>query len=354
MCGFERGRELWKTACVTDAWDERTEAIPGTKDDKSFELDFDFSDGSRELAALERASETHLGRLSVVVFEPSPFGLSDALMRMGFRVRVGKTGVDVMSVVAVDPPGAVICAPAPDAERRRLLAAALRLRFPQVPIIYVSTHSAQEDAVLGALREGARAVLGWPLPSAAEVVRVLEPFLNPPWEAQLDTAPTPKPPLDLSDAARALDPREELHEAPTGIGVGSPARMGPGSSEDARFDVGATIVTGEGPRRVTLHVKPKPTGPAFAEEAGPDDPTTQPNLRPAAIAAAEALAQHRGELGDLLAAVSPFLWSLEDASRWAAERGAQGDVTAANHARTLMLLAKILGQLQARIDDMGA
>jgi hypothetical protein len=52
----------------------------------------------------------------------------------------------------------------------------------------------------------------------------------------------------------------------------------------------------------------------------------------------------------LLLAISPFLWSLEEAARWVRAHGA-GDVTAEQHARALSLLARILAQLQARIDE---
>jgi hypothetical protein len=93
--------------------------------------------------------------------------------------------------------------------------------------------------------------------------------------------------------------------------------------------------------------------PASRDDDELEEPTTQPNM-PAAKAAIEAAQQKRGELGELLAAVSPFLWSLEDAARWADEKAAAGDKSAKNHARTLFLLARILAQLQARIDETGA
>lgn len=382
---------------MTDAWDERTEAIPGTKGDKSFELDFDFVDGAAETAALARPS--------VVVFEPTAIGLAEALVDMGFNVRMGTTGVDVMSVVAQDPPGAVLCAPAPDAERRRLLAAALRLRFPNIPIVYVSTHAGQEDAVLGALREGARAVLAWPLPSASDIMRVLGPYLNtsntpgsgasgagsgagrgadaaiarlarssdtgpaeraPAAPARVGSSRTPAPPPRTIVGA---DDDDDGSSAPTNkLALPRPVRP-PASVEDDAFEEVATLVTpsiasqapvaSPVPETGPLPPSPKarPQGqtkevpsriPGFA-----DEPTTQPNMRPAAAAVQEALSEKRGEIGDLLAAVSPFLWSLEDASRWAAELGAKGDPVAQSHARSLTLLAKILAQLQARIDETG-
>jgi hypothetical protein len=62
----------------------------------------------------------------------------------------------------------------------------------------------------------------------------------------------------------------------------------------------------------------------------------------------------RGELGDLLAAVSPFLWSLEDACHWAEQLAASGDPIAQMHARTLKAVVKVLEQVHARIEESGA
>src|SRR6184192_955279 len=104
--------------------------MPGTKGDKSFELDVDFAkDPAREPTTDPGA------RPSIVVFEPAPIGLARALASMGYAVRAGGTGVDVMGLVSAQVPAVVVCAPSPDAERRRLLAAALRLRFPSIPVL---------------------------------------------------------------------------------------------------------------------------------------------------------------------------------------------------------------------------
>jgi hypothetical protein len=92
----------------------------------------------------------------------------------------------------------------------------------------------------------------------------------------------------------------------------------------------------------------------LADDADEPEPATQPNLQPIAKAPGEALAQRRGELGALLAAVGPFLWSLEDAARWAQALADAGDEGARSHAKSLLLLARILAQLQARIDETGA
>jgi hypothetical protein len=109
------------------------------------------------------------------------------------------------------------------------------------------------------------------------------------------------------------------------------------------------------PQRIsdTEAYAPAPVPPQRISDTGDFEPVTSPGLRPAPVAALEALKEKRGEIGELLAAVSPFLWSLEDAARWADALAESGDATAKNHARTLKLLAKILGQLQARIDEAG-
>lgn len=405
---------------MTDAWDERTEAIPGTVGDRSFELDVDFPVAQPPLArARERTDARNpLEGPALVVFEPAHIGLALSLEAMGYPVRVAATGVDVMSLVAEHPAGAVVCAPSPDAERRRLLAAALRLRFPQVPVVYVSTHARQKEAVLGAIREGARAVLVWPLPPADDVARVLAPYVSRPSQetevvarfAPPPAGPPADPPAGPSAAPLAAPPAASRRgvtrkafmtsQPPTDPERQDPlppprpwARaVKPASSEDS-FDVAATLVdpaSAGAPRAAPAQLpaeamKPLPvplpvvavpppgplargrppsspaaaTGPLPPVAAPPPsepgdeeiEALTVPGLRPAPEAAVEALHERRGEIGALLAAVSPFLWSLEDAARWADSLAATGDPTAASHARAMHLLAKILAQLQARIDE---
>jgi hypothetical protein len=77
---------------------------------------------------------------------------------------------------------------------------------------------------------------------------------------------------------------------------------------------------------------------------------TSPGM-PAAMAAAEAVQQKHGDIHQLLAAIGPFLWSLEEAQKWVRDHG-RGDATAEAHVRALGLLAKILAQLQARVDEI--
>jgi hypothetical protein len=412
---------------MTEGWDERTEAVPGTRSERSLELDVDLSLGDPS----SPDDTQSLARPCLVVFEPSPVGLAEALGALGYEVEIGATGVEVMGLVASRRPAAVLCAPAPDAERRRLLTAALRMRFPNVPTLYVSTHAVQAVAVEGALREGARAVLPWPLPAAAEVLHLLEPFVRRVTdETELVARPPPPPPAGLAgglgirpgSGRHAAFPEDEPPtdperpppsvEEPLTVPVPRPpgARGPTGALEEAldgALEVAPTQVLPTRARApvaappIELHVddiadlplppmtlpaapppplasRPnfRPAGEVLPVSPGPRPPTrggsapvpvmlapaeasggfeleprTEPGLRPAAVAAAEAAASPRGELGELLAAISPFLWSLEDAARWADSLAAAGDANAAGHARALHLLAKILAQLQARIDE---
>lgn len=384
---------------MTDGWDERTEAIPGTRGNRAFELDLELPaalDGHAQPRGGQLGGDVHeppldscTQRLRLIVFEPAHIGLAAALERVGYSVASGATGVDVMALVAAGAPGAVLCAPSPDAERRRLLAAALRLRFPHVPVIYVSTHARHEEAVLGAVREGARAVIPWPLPAAVDVERLLAPWVRQPGQSTELVARAPAPLPAAAGPARAkgvqafplargeerIDP--ELPTAPLGV----PSPYAPGSGA-AGFTLPETLIDVERPALpnraapivelpadalrplpVPLPVAPLRSPPATAspvplassrsEHEHPGDefePLTEPGI-PAPLAAVQALAERRGEIGALLAAVSPFLWSLEDAARWADTLAAAGDATAAGHARTMHLLARILAQLQARIDE---
>ena len=53
----------------------------------------------------------------------------------------------------------------------------------------------------------------------------------------------------------------------------------------------------------------------------------------------------------LLASIGPFLWSLEGAERWVRAHGA-GEPEAESYARALGLLARVLSQLKARVDEV--
>lgn len=77
---------------------------------------------------------------------------------------------------------------------------------------------------------------------------------------------------------------------------------------------------------------------------------TSPGLMPAPKTGADAMKERRGDIAQLLASIAPFLWSLEAAEKWVRDH-ANGDAEGEAHARSLALLARVLGQLQARIDE---
>lgn len=88
-----------------------------------------------------------------------------------------------------------------------------------------------------------------------------------------------------------------------------------------------------------------------AEDFGDDfSDVTSPGLVPVAKTGADALKEKRGDIAQLLASIAPFLWSLEAAEKWVRDHAA-GDAEGEAHARSLALLARVLGQLQARIDE---
>lgn len=312
---------------MTDAaWEEDTqavpaasfddEAMPGSFDESSLEIDLELvlEDG-KEIARRNRAATDPAAGGDVVVFEPTAIGLAAALTRIGYHVRAAKTGVDAMGLVAERTPALLVCGPAQDAERRRLLAAALKLRFPNVPIAYVSSHAGTEDGVAGAQREGAQVVLPWPLPSPFHVARVLAPYVPAP-------GALPEP------------------AAPRAISMEGPA------AADAGFDEARTAVRPQKAQLPRADVVPKKPG-----AAPPTEPIPPTVAETSPSAATEV--RRRGEIGELLNAVSPFLWGLQDAAGYVDELAAQ-DPRALAHAKTLRLLAKLLGQLQRRIDEIEA
>ncbi len=148
-------------------------------------------------------------------------------------------------------------------------------------------------------------------------------------------APYP-PPLSLDDATRpikriALDPAVDAHDQPT--------KLVP-PVEALSLAIGD--LTSDGLRR--LHQDHAGGVNEFEVEV------TSPGLMPAAQTGADAFKEKRGDIAQLLASIAPFLWSLEAAEKWVRDH-ANGDAEGEAHARSLALLARVLGQLQARIDE---
>ncbi|HEY4223082.1 MAG TPA: hypothetical protein VGO62_17110 [Myxococcota bacterium] len=94
----------------------------------------------------------------------------------------------------------------------------------------------------------------------------------------------------------------------------------------------------------------QPLSPVKLEPASREEPTS-PGLMPVPHTGAEAARERRGEIKQLLASIGPFLWSLEGALKWIDEHG-HGDGDAQQHVRALGLLARVLSQLQARVDEV--
>jgi len=81
-----------------------------------------------------------------------------------------------------------------------------------------------------------------------------------------------------------------------------------------------------------------------------DDRSTSPGMKPAADVQ-DALVP-RGEIVDILRAVAPFLWGLDDCARFLDDLSAHHVQGADVHARTVRLVARLLAQLHARVDEL--
>ena len=283
-------------------WEEGTDPLPGSMGERSLELELDPArirapvpspslSPEAALASLWPEDRQDLGAPDLVVFEPSTHGLSARIASLGYPVRVADSGVEVMSLVSQRPTGAVVCGPMRDGERRRLLTGALRVRFPQVPVIYVTTHAGTVEGVHGAIREGAQGVLPWPLPPDEKIHACLGGYVRP----------------------RSTPP---------------PSRRAPGPADRA---APASRVANERVERAPASAI-SPTAKAAPNPAPPTTTRAPPRSEP------------------LLSALAPFLWSLQDAADWAERRARLGDAEAHIHAQTLRTLRRLLDQLQERDD----
>lgn len=379
-------------------WEEPTESILGLQSENSLEIDVDFgalppSTGNlRQMspdAALQElwpTANTNKPGPDLVVFDPMGFRLAEHMATMGFPVRNAVSGVEVMSMASGQPTGAVVCGPAEDAERRRLLTAALRLRFPEVPVIYVSTHANNPEAVRGAQAEGAQQVIPIPLPGAADLERLLGDFVKridpasrppkaAPKPAPKATPKRPAPEVTMEDEYRTQPISradiDEMHRKADAAEKAAPAE------DSSPFNIGRSDVIDEefldGSDEFALEVRTEVIGQPWLDPQQATAPVPKPTQpKPPASVSSEMLGSghsgpaivaprtqvgaepgNRGELGDLISAISPFLWGLEDASNWAQRKADDGDMDAMTHARTLKLLTKLIEQLQQRIDKKG-
>lgn len=310
-------------------WEESTEPLPGAFDERSLELGLDLSRASLSadaaLASLWSEERRDEAAPDFVVFEPATRGLADRISALGYRVRVASSGVDVMTLVAARPTAAVICGPMQDGERRRLLTAALRVRFPQVPVVYVTSHAGSSEGVHGAIREGAQAVLPWPLPPDDNIHACLGGYARP---APPPPSPRPTPPSPSSQRVP-----EAIELPPTQVLPPRAPHPEPLSSPPP------TVAVDEG------YPSSLPTDPERDEWAVAKTELSGP------LAAAPSATDTKTEIRALFGAIGPFVWSLNDAACWAEGLARRGDTQALAHAQTLRALGRILEQLQERVEE---
>jgi len=271
------------------------------------------------------ASDIGSGAVTIVTFEPLPYGIGTTLKKAGYRVQEVQSGVDVMQAVASHATGLIICGPASDAEHRRLLTAAIRSRFSSLPIVYASTHAGDPRALDGAKAEGAHEVLQVPLPEAGE----LDAFL-----ARFDgIKKQPVPDIAEIEGLGQLKQTNAVNTSQPSTLVDSiSASASQETSQETSNEGASESASGaDKPAKGALQGDPK------AKALNPQASQTQ--------------GKEQGEIGSLLLAISPFMWGLEDAARWAEALEKEGNIEAMQHAKTLHLLSGLLKQLKERIDD---
>ncbi len=280
------------------------------------------------------ATQPTLARPRIIVMEERPIGLSDALEQMGFMVRSARTGVEAISMCSDAMPLAVVVGPG-DAERRRILTGALSVRFPELLVVHVR---ADADANRS-LSDGVR-VLSWPLPSLSEVMAVI------PHRAEAVVANAPLPSITrVVPPTAAIRPRSASDVPELTPATTSPP---PEATLTAARPVSMPLPPMELPflDDDTLQVAKV----AMPMTSMSDERSTSPGMKPAADVQ-DALAP-RGDIADVLRAVAPFLWGLDDCSRFLDDL-AQHHVPGADvHARTIRLVSRLLAQLNARIDEL--
>jgi CheY-like chemotaxis protein len=311
--------------------DEQTDAFPGRVQDGALSLPAPpTAAGAMTTSEFDLWPDSEVERSDLVVFESESGGeIADRLLQLDYTVRMAATGVDVMVLVAERPTAGVVVGPTSDGEQRRLLCAAIRTRFPGVPVVYVSAHADIADGVDGALREGAQAVLAWPLPNARAVVDLLDRVVGAeargagalatrPTRVSLASGPTPLAPgREAGDGEERPTPTAELPAAHV--------TLRPPSKRTVLADVPPTNTNALAGGPDTVKVE------ALREE---DDELPMPTATGAAARPS----------ADVVRAIRPFLWSLQDAARYLEESsGGRGPGFA--HAQTLRALSALLDQL---------
>ena len=336
---------------TAEASSSRTQRMPHMLVEPSSSFDISILDQ----AGAGEATQPTMSRPRVVVLEERQVGLGDALAKMGFLVRPAVTGVETMSMCAEHAPLAVVVGPG-DAERRRVLTGALRLRFTGIAVVYVLP---APDAALreAALADGVHAVLPWPLPVAAQVLAAIPHRTEPqPLSGPLPSVTRVIPPAGLPARSSGV-PELSADESATGsvpvrrpAGIERLATRAPTSSPPPETTIPVARPVLKRPvvgldELATLQVE-RLAMPGTRD--GPDD-VTSPSVRPAVVVDHRAPA---GELAALLRNSVPILWSLDDCARFLDDLAAHHVSGAETHAKTVRQVARLLAQMQSRADDV--
>lgn len=337
-----------------------SESVPGEWDERSIEVDLDVVhqrsvervpadlrklSGERSLADLwphQREAKVEHAK-DIILFDPMDFALGSTLAERNFPFRVATSGVDVMGLIAARPTGAVLCGPSEDAERRRLLTAAVKVRFPDIPVIYASTHAKNPDAVAGAKREGALDVIPIPLPPGETFDAFLLPFVQkvaPPAAAHPATISN-APPSDATNFDDANLPNTvSFVNAQTSESISLDSFD---DFEDAKTDAMDVEVLQEIKRDGAEHeasvVRPREQVDGRGRWSFPPGADVSP--RPS-TPAQKATEKESDSLVAAASALGPFLWGLDDALAWTEQKAREGHHEAVTHARTLSSIRQIL------------
>lgn len=323
-----------------------------------------------------------LSRPQLVVMEEKNLGVADALARMGYLVRQATTGVEAMSLVGQRAPNAVISAPG-DPERRRVLVGALRLRFPHVPVVILLPQI--DDAARDlARKDGVHAVLTWPLPhrvdvyaaipgspavttpaqssSSAPKTRLVPPTAGMPplpstssspssvpmdlsadasaEQSAVSSMPVPLPPqflMPLAEAQASLAPQPTQTLSSNGLDLarlaeaaGRPKGLQKMTELPAEPVQSDTLVRIEIPQTSEGEMAPTAPGRPAASLEGLDAQS----------------------LKDVLSALAPLLWGLDDCARYLDDLHVHHVGGADVHARTVRRAASLLAHLHERSNSM--
>ncbi|MCP4502842.1 MAG: hypothetical protein GY822_23125 [Deltaproteobacteria bacterium] len=137
----------------------------------------------------------------LVVFEPGGSAIQSALQSLGVRSRTVELGSDLMGAADEGEVGLVLMSPGMDEELRELFCRAFASRFSHIPVIFIINKTREREAVAEMLRQGAHAVLPWPLPAASDLL----PFLDAHTPSGTNIRQAPVPPRASPAQSTELD-----------------------------------------------------------------------------------------------------------------------------------------------------